>query len=80
MRTRFHEGLDELKDKLLRMGGLAERSVEQAIAAYHKHDRKACDDVFETEHAINLAEREIEGGLGVREHGGLASKGGHALR
>jgi phosphate transport system protein len=60
MRTRFHEGLDELKDKLLRMGGLAERSVEQAIAAYHKHDRKACDDVFETEHAINLAEREID--------------------
>jgi phosphate transport system protein len=60
MRTRFIEGLDELKDKLLRMGGLAERSVEQAIAAYRGHDRKCCDDVFQTEQAINLAEREID--------------------
>jgi phosphate transport system protein len=60
MRTRFMEGLDELKEKLLRMGGLAERSVEQAIAAYRQHDRKCCDDVFETEDAINRAEREID--------------------
>jgi len=60
MRTRFQEGLDELKDKLLRMGGLAERSVEQAIAAYRQHDAKFCEDVFQTEHAINVAEREID--------------------
>jgi len=60
MRTRFQEGLDELKDKLLRMGGLAERSVEQAIAAYRQHDAKCCEDVFQTEHAINVAEREID--------------------
>jgi phosphate transport system protein len=60
MRTRFQEGLDELKDKLLRMGGLAERSVEQAIAAYRQHDAKFCQDVFQTEHAINVAEREID--------------------
>src|ERR1051325_8813380 len=60
MRTRFMEGLDELKDKLLRMGGLAEGSVEQAIAAYRHHDRKYCDEVFQTENAINVAEREID--------------------
>ena len=60
MRTRFIEGLEELKDKLLRMGGLAERSVEQAIAAYRQRDRKCCDDVFATEQAINVAEREID--------------------
>ena len=60
MRTRFMEGLDELKDKLLRMGGLAERSVDQAIAAYRQHDRKCCEDVFSTEDAINIAEREID--------------------
>lgn len=60
MRTRFMEALDELKDKLLRMGGLAERSVGQAIAAYREHDRKCCEDVFLTEHAINVAEREID--------------------
>ena len=60
MRTRFHEGLDELKDKLLRMGGLAERSVEQAITAYRKHDHQCCEDVFETENAINVSERDID--------------------
>lgn len=60
MRTRFHEGLDELKDKLLRMGGLAERSVDQAITAYRRHDRQCCEDVFQTENAINVAEREID--------------------
>lgn len=60
MRTRFMAGLDELKDKLLRMGGLAERSVDQAIAAYREHDPKHCDEVFETENAINVAEREID--------------------
>jgi phosphate transport system protein len=60
MRTRFIEGLEELKEKLLRMGGLAERSVDQAIAAYREHDRKRCEAVFETENAINVAEREID--------------------
>ena len=60
MRTRFQEGLDELKDKLLRMGGLAERSVDQAIAAYRQHDTKCCEEVFQTENAINVAEREID--------------------
>ncbi len=60
MRTRFIEGLDELKEKLLRMGGLAERSVEQAIAAYRYHDATRCEAVFDTENAINVSEREID--------------------
>ena len=60
MRTRFMEGLDELKEKLLRMGGLAERSVEQAIAAYRYHDASRCEAVFDTENAINVSEREID--------------------
>ena len=30
MRTRFQQGLDELKEKLLRMGGLAEQAVDRA--------------------------------------------------
>ena len=54
------EGLDVLKERLLRMGGLAERSVDQAIAAYRHNDRNRCDAVFETENAINVAEREID--------------------
>ncbi len=60
MRTRFLQGLDELKDKLLRMGGLAEQAMEQAIRAYREHDRRHCEQVFATEDAINRAERNID--------------------
>ena len=60
MRTRFHEGLDQLKDRLLRMGGLAEQSITRAIAAYRDRDRRQCELVFESESAINVAEREID--------------------
>jgi phosphate transport system protein len=60
MRTRFHEGLDQLKDRLLRMGGLAEQSITRAIAAYRDRDRRQCELVFESESAINVAERDID--------------------
>ncbi len=33
MRSRFQQGLDELKDKLLRMAGLAETAVDRAVRA-----------------------------------------------
>ena len=42
-RTRFHQGLDDLKQKLLTMGGLAEQAVERSVRAYpvarHSHLR-----------------------------------------
>ncbi|HEY3930662.1 MAG TPA: phosphate signaling complex protein PhoU [Candidatus Koribacter sp.] len=60
MRTRFQHGLDELKEKLLRMGGLAEHAIERAVEAYRKRDAKACQAVFEGERDINAAEREID--------------------
>ena len=60
MRTRFVEGLEQLKDKLLRMSGLAEQAVEQAVTAYRRHDRQYCDLVFATEETINRAERAID--------------------
>lgn len=59
-RTRFHEALDELKDRLLRMGGIAEQSIAYAINAYRDADRKQCAMVFETEQVINSAHREID--------------------
>ncbi|MGI9103183.1 MAG: phosphate signaling complex protein PhoU [Terriglobales bacterium] len=59
-RTRFHEALDELKDKLLRMGGLAEQAVERAVRAYEHRDSAACRQVFEIEDAINVSERQID--------------------
>ncbi len=60
MRTRFHQGLDQLKQKLLTMGGMAEQAVERAVEAYRRRDAELCRLVFEGEPAINIMEREID--------------------
>jgi phosphate transport system protein len=60
MRTRFLQGLDELRARLLRMGGLAEQAVDRACQAYIDRDLKRCQTVLEGETQINLAEREID--------------------
>ena len=59
-RTRFHQGLEELKHKLLAMGGMAEQAVDTAVEAYRRRDLKLCHAVFEGEKAINAIEREID--------------------
>jgi phosphate transport system protein len=59
-RSRFQNGLDELKEKLLRMGGLAEQAIDQAIEAYRTRDAKYCQKVLTNEADINQAEREID--------------------
>jgi phosphate transport system protein len=60
MRSRFQQGLDELKEKLLRMGGLAEQAIDRANEAYRTRDSKFCQMVFSGEPLINEAEREID--------------------
>ncbi len=60
MRTRFQQGLDELRSRLLRMGGLAEQAVDRASQAYIERDLSRCQMVLEGETQINLAEREID--------------------
>ncbi len=60
MRSRFQQGLDELRDKLLRMGGLAEQAIDRAIEAYRTRDAKFCQMVLTDEADINQAEREID--------------------
>jgi len=60
MRSRFQQGLDELKEKLLRMGGLAEQAIDRANEAYRTRDPKFCQMVMTGENAINEAEREID--------------------
>jgi phosphate transport system protein len=60
MRSRFQQGLDELKEKLLRMGGLAEQAIDRATEAYRSRDSKFCQMVLTGENAINEAEREID--------------------
>lgn len=60
MRSRFQQGLDELRDKLLRMGGLAEQAIDRATEAYRTRDAKFCQMVLTGENAINQAERDID--------------------
>jgi len=60
MRTRFQQGLDELRNRLLRMGGLAEQAVDRACQAYIDRDLARCQMVLEGESQINLIEREID--------------------
>ena len=60
MRTRFQQGLDDLRTRLLRMGGLAEQAVDRACQAYIDRDLTRCHLVLEGETQINLIEREID--------------------
>src|SRR5437773_7975563 len=60
MRSRFHKELDELRARLLRMGGLAEQAVDRACQAYIDRDLKRCQMVLEGETQVNIAESEID--------------------
>jgi phosphate transport system protein len=60
MRTRFQQGLDDLRQRLLRMGGLAEQAVDRACQAYIDRDLTRCHMVLEGESLINAAERDID--------------------
>src|SRR5437868_10938403 len=60
MRTRFQQGLDDLRQRLLRMGGLAEQAVDRARQAYVERDLTRCQMVLEGESLINNSEREID--------------------
>ena len=58
MRTRFQQALDELRQRLLLMGGLAEQAVDRGCRAYTERDLTICHTVLEGESQINAAERE----------------------
>jgi phosphate transport system protein len=59
-RIRFHRSLDDLKEKLLVMAGMAEQSIQRAVEAYRTRDLSICDLVDRGELAINRFEREID--------------------
>jgi phosphate transport system protein len=59
-RIRFQQSLDELKEQLLVMAGLAEQAIQRAIEAYRVRDLSICDLVNRSEMAINRLEREID--------------------
>jgi phosphate transport system protein len=59
-RIRFQQSLDELKENLLMMAGLAEQAIQRAIEAYRVRDLSICDLVSRSENAINRLERDID--------------------
>jgi phosphate transport system protein len=59
-RIRFQRSLDDLKEKLLVMAGLAEQAIQRSIEAYRVRDLSICDLVSRSEMAINRLEREID--------------------
>ena len=59
-RIRFQRSLDDLKENLLVMAGLAEQAIQRAIEAYRVRDLSICDLVSRSEIAINRLEREID--------------------
>ena len=59
-RIKFQQNLDDLKERLLVMAGLAEQAIERSIEAYRTRDLAICEQVFRNEPAINRLEREID--------------------
>jgi phosphate transport system protein len=60
MRVKFHQSLDDLKEKLLIMAGMAEQAIQRSIEAYRTRDLSICELVLRSEPAINRLEREID--------------------
>jgi len=59
-RIRFQQSLDELKEKLLVMAGMAEQAIQRSVEAYRTRDVSICDLVDHGELAINRLEREVD--------------------
>ena len=60
LRINFHQRLDDLKERLLVMAGMAEQAIQRSIEAYTTRDLNLCELVFRAEPAINRLEREID--------------------
>jgi phosphate transport system protein len=60
MRIQFHQRLDELRERLLVMGGLVEQAIQRAMEAYETRDVSLCDLVRMSEPSIDRMEREID--------------------
>src|ERR1700759_1489119 len=59
-RIRFHRKLDDLKERLLVMAGMAEQAIQRAVEAYRGRDISLCDLVVRSGVSINSFEPEID--------------------
>ena len=57
---KFQQNLDDLKERLLIMAGMAEQAIQRSIEAYRTRDLSICELVFQSEPLINRLEREID--------------------
>src|SRR5207244_13572361 len=60
MERHFEKDLNELKERLLWMGSLAERAVHQSVHAVLETDEQLAKRVLEEEDAINELQMEID--------------------
>ena len=60
MERHFEHDLEELKERLLWMAGLAERAVHQAVQAVFQKDEALATRVLDEEKAINEMQIEID--------------------
>jgi len=60
MRIKFQQSLDDLKERLLIMAGMAEQAIQRSIEAYSTRDLSICELVLRAEPSINRLEREID--------------------
>lgn len=60
MERHFERGIEELKERLLWMGSLAERAVHQGMRAVLDADEKIAQRVLEEENAVNELQIEID--------------------
>src|SRR3989344_208619 len=61
MERHFDEDLKTLKERLLRMGGLAEEMIQKAVKALFNRDEGLTEEVFALEKAVNQLHIEIDG-------------------
>src|SRR6059058_2416598 len=60
MERHFEKDLNELKERLLWMGSLAERAVHQSVHAVLETDEQLAKRVLEEEDAINELQMEVD--------------------
>jgi phosphate transport system protein len=59
-RISFHQKLESLRERLLRMAGVAEQTLRLALDAHCRGELSACANVRLNEAIINRSEREID--------------------
>ena len=58
---RYNEELEDIRSKVLKMGGLVELQVDNAIKSLLNHDKTLAKDVIDSDYKVNEMEMEIDG-------------------